>query len=180
MEGGEVGVNITQRLIEQLPQNNRNFLAFADLAPGVAVRHRRQRRSPRLQGGAQDSRTVNVFIDGVGQKDYVLKNGVTGQDSTQGNPFPQLAIGEYRVISSNYKAEFDQVSSVAITAVTKSGTNEFHGDALRRLHRPEPARPDARSRMRTGTEKIETEDLQFGGALGGPIIKDVLHFFVDL
>src|SRR3546814_18612900 len=64
----------------------------------------------RIQGGAQDSRTVNIYIDGVGQKDYVLKNGITGQDSTQGNPFPQLAVGEYRVISSNYKAEFEQVS----------------------------------------------------------------------
>jgi hypothetical protein len=129
MEGGEVGANISQRLIDQLPQNNRNFLAFADLAPGVQFITADNGQS-RLQGGAQDSRTVNIFIDGVGQKDYVLKNGVTGQDSTIGNPFPQSAIGEYRVISSNYKAEFDQVSSVAITALTKSGTNEFHGDAF--------------------------------------------------
>ena len=174
MEGGEIGVNITQRLIEQLPQNNRNFLAFADLAPGVQFITNASGQS-RLQGGAQDSRTVNVFIDGVGQKDYVLKNGITGQDSTQGNPFPQLAIGEYRVISSNYKAEFDQVSSVAITAVTKSGTNEFHGQGF-----VDYTDEGFRDRMPTelrGT-KIQTEDLQFGGALGGPIIKDIAHFFV--
>jgi len=175
MEGGEVGVNISQRLIEQLPQNNRNFLAFADLAPGVQFITNASGQS-RLQGGAQDSRTVNVFIDGVGQKDYVLKNGITGQDSTQGNPFPQLAIGEYRVISSNYKAEFDQVSSVAITAVTKSGTNEFHGQGFvdftnQDLRDPTP------NEVRDG-EKIRTRDLQFGGALGGPIIPDVMHFFV--
>src|SRR3546814_8806131 len=85
----------------------------------------------RLQGGAQDSRSVNIFIDGVGQKDYVLKNGVTGQDSTQGTPFPQLAVGEYRVLSSNYKAEFDQVSSVAITAVR----SEEHTSELQSLMR---------------------------------------------
>ena len=175
MEGGEVGVNISQRLIEQLPQNNRNFLAFADLAPGVQFITNSSGQS-RLQGGAQDSRTVNVFIDGVGQKDYVLKNGITGQDSTQGNPFPQLAIGEYRVISSNYKAEFDQVSSVAITAVTKSGTNEFHGEGFidftnQHLRAATPGeRRDGR--------KIKTKDIQFGGAFGGPIIKDMMHFFV--
>src|SRR5690606_24426964 len=93
MEGGEVGVNISPRLIEQLPQNNRNFLAFADLAPGVQFITNGSDQS-RLQGGALGSSAVNVFIDGVGQKDYVLKNGITGQDSTQGNPFPQLAIGE--------------------------------------------------------------------------------------
>lgn len=176
MEGGEVGVNISQRMIEQLPQNNRNFLAFADLAPGVQFITNGSDQS-RLQGGAQGSNAVNIFIDGIGQKDYVLKNGITGQDSTQGNPFPQLAIGEYRVISSNYKAEFDQVSSVAITAVTKSGTNEFHGegfidftDQSLRDRRPNEIYP-------TTIPKTRTRDLQFGGALGGPIIKDVLHFF---
>ena len=77
LEGGEVGSNITQRQIEVLPQNNRNFLAFADLAPGVQFVTGGNGQS-RLQGGAQDSRSVNIFIDGVGQKDYVLKNGVTG------------------------------------------------------------------------------------------------------
>ncbi|QWC57516.1 TonB-dependent receptor [Erythrobacter sp. 3-20A1M] len=176
-EGGEVGANITQREISTLPQNNRNFLAFADLAPGVQFVN--PDGQSRIQGGAQDSRTVNVFIDGVGQKDYVLKNGITGQDSSQGNPFPQLAVGEYRVISSNYKAEFDQVSSVAITAGTKSGTNEFHGEAFidytdQSLRQMTPLEKFSIPRR----EKVETRDMQFGGALGGPIIPDVMHFFV--
>lgn len=174
MEGGEVGINVTQRMIEQLPQNNRNFLAFAELAPGVQFQSDGQGNTS-LRGGAQPTSSINVFIDGVSQKDNVLKNGVTGQDSTQGNPFPQLAIGEYRVISSNYKAEYDEVSSVAITAITKSGTNQFHGEGFvdftnESLRAPIPTE--------LGGTKVKTEDLQFGGALGGPIIKDVLHFFV--
>ena len=175
MEGGEVGTTISQRLIEQLPQNNRNFLAFADLAPGVSFVQTGTEGQARVQGGAQDSRTVNVFIDGIGQKDYVLKNGITGQDSSQGNPFPQLAIGEYRVISSNYKAEFDQVSSVAITAVTKSGTNEFHGDGFIDF-----TNEDLRAKrpIEKGGEKVPTKDLQYGISLGGPIIQNKLHFFV--
>jgi len=184
MEGGEVGVNITQRLIEQLPQNNRNFLAFADLAPGVQFQTDSSGNSS-LRGGGQGRNGVNVFIDGIGQKDYILKNGVTGQDTSQGNPFPQLAIGEYRVITSNYKAEFDQVSSVAITAVTKSGTNEFHGEGfvdfsnqdLRDKIPSEIFTPNGDGTF--GRPKVETRDLQFGGALGGPIIKDVMHFFVS-
>lgn len=176
MEGGEVGVTISQRLIEQLPQNNRNFLAFADLAPGVQL-NTGSNGNVSIQGGAQDSRTVNIFIDGVGQKDYVLKNGITGQDSSQGNPFPQLAVGEYRVISSNYKAEFDQVSSVAITAVTKSGTNEFHGEVFGDFTNQD-LRAKTPNEKRNDEEKTKTKDFQFGGALGGPIIKDLLHFFV--
>ena len=177
LQGGEVGAVISQRLIQQLPQNNRNFLAFADLAPGVQFVQGANGDS-RIQGGAQDSRTVNIFIDGVSQKDYVLKNGITGQDSSQGNPFPQLAVGEYRVISSNYKAEFDQVSSVAITAVTKSGTNEFHGEGF--IDYTDESLRDLRPIEIFGSTpgKVKTKDFQFGGALGGPIIKDKMHFFV--
>lgn len=184
MEGGEVGLNVTQREIEMLPQNNRNFLAFADLAPGAQFVTNGNNQS-RLQGGAQDSRTTNIFIDGVGQKDFVLKNGITGQDSTAGNPFPQSAIGEFRVLSSNYKAEFDQVSSIAVTAVTKSGTNEFHGDAFFEYSDESfrSRRPDEKF---TGSPQIPTEnispktpqeDQQYGVSLGGPIIKDKLFFF---
>lgn len=179
MQGGEVGTTITTRLIEQLPQNNRNFLAFADLAPGVQFITNGSDQS-RLQGGAQNSNSVNIFIDGVGQKDYVLKNGITGQDSTQGNPFPQSAIAEYRVISSNYKAEFDQVSSVAITAVTKSGTNQFEGSGFVDFTNQDLRDPTPNEVLRPGaTGKIRTKDLQFGGTLGGPIIKDMLHFFAS-
>ncbi|OYX17022.1 MAG: TonB-dependent receptor [Sphingomonadales bacterium 32-67-7] len=179
MQGGEVGTTISPRLIEQLPQNNRNFLAFADLAPGVQFITNGSDQS-RLQGGAQNSNSVNIFIDGVGQKDYVLKNGITGQDSTQGNPFPQSAIAEYRVISSNYKAEFDQVSSVAITAVTKSGTNKFEGSGFVDFTNQDLRDPTPNEVLRPGaTGKIRTKDLQFGGTLGGPIIKDMLHFFAS-
>lgn len=177
MQGGEIGTTVTQRLIGQLPQNNRNFLAFADLAPGVQFITGSTGQS-RLQGGAQSSNAVNIFIDGVGQKDYVLKNGITGQDSTQGNPFPQSAIGEYRVISSNYKAEFDQVSSVAITAVTKSGTNKFEGSGFVDFTNQDLRDALPTEFLRPGsTGKVRSRDLQFGGTLGGPIVKDVLHFF---
>jgi len=177
MEGGEVGSNISQRLIEVLPQNNRNFLAFADLAPGVQFLTNSAGQTS-LRGGAQGANAINIFIDGIGQKDYVLKGGISGQDSTQGNPFPQLAIGEYRVISSNYKAEYDQVSSVAITAVTKSGTNEFHGEGFYDFTNQSLRDRLPRENFPTYIPKVRTKDTQFGGALGGPIIKDVLHFFV--
>lgn len=175
LQGGEVGATISQRLIDTLPQTNRNFLAFADLAPGVSM-ETGSNGNVTVQGGAQASRSVNVFIDGVGQKDYVLRNGITGQDSSNGNPFPQSAIGEYRVISSNYKAEFDQVSSVAITAVTKSGTNEFHGDVFFDFTNQDLRSKTALEKERGG-DKTETRDMQFGVSLGGPIIKDRLHFF---
>lgn len=175
LQGGEVGVNITPEQIDALPQLNRNFLAFADLAPGVVV-NRGGNGDTSLQGGAQRSSGVNVFVDGVGQKDLVLKGGITGQDSTQGNPFPQSAVAEYRVISQNYKAEYDQVSSAAITAVTKSGTNEFHGDVFFD-HTDESLREKTPSEEANNQDKVDTQDQQFGVSFSGPIIKDKLHFF---
>jgi hypothetical protein len=125
----EVATTVSPQLIETVPQLTRNFLEFADTVPGVVFEVDSSGRTS-IRGGAQSKNGVNLYIDGVGQKGYV-RSGISGQaGDTQGNPFPQLAIGEYKVISSNYKAEFDQISSAAITAVTRSGTNEFRGEAF--------------------------------------------------
>ncbi len=114
----------------------------------------------------------------MGQKGYV-RSGLSGQtDNTQGNPFPQLAIGEYKVITSNYKAEFDQVSSAAVTAGTKSGTNEFHGEAFG-TYTSDHFRAETAGELASNPNvKTPSKDKEFGVALGGPIIPDVLHFFV--
>ena len=172
--GGEIGTNITPEMMMRLPQNNRNFLAFADLAPGVQV-NTSSDGSVSLRGGAQHQRSVNVFLDGVSQKDYVLKGGVTGQDSSRGNPFPQSAIGEYKVITQNYKAEYDQVGSTAITAVTRSGTNEFEGDFFvdytdEGLREAEPNETQGKTRSLIR---------HAGATFAGPIIRDQLHFLAS-
>src|SRR5207237_320893 len=125
----EVGTTISQIQIETIPQLTRNFLEFADTVPGMVFTVNNQ-GSTSLRGGAQTTSSVNVYVDGVGQKNYVKEGGVSGQFNSQGNPFPQLAIAEYKVITSNYKAEYDQISSAAVTAETKSGTNQFRGDVV--------------------------------------------------
>jgi hypothetical protein len=120
----EVGQTVSAQQIATVPQMTRNFLEFADVVPGVVFEVDGKGRTS-IRGGAQNDNGVNLYIDGVGQKGYV-RSGVAGQSGdTQGNPFPQLAIGEYKVITSNYKAEYDQISSAAITALTRSGTNQF-------------------------------------------------------
>jgi len=171
----EVGTTVSLQLIETVPQITRNFLEFADTVPGLIFSVNDQGQTS-LQSGGQNGSAINVYIDGVGQKNYVKEGGVSGQFDTQGNPFPQLAIGEYKVITSNYKAEFDQVSSAAVTAGTKSGTNEFHGEVYGQYE-------SGKWRAETPSEdadgiKTPSQDKEFGAALGGPILRDVLHFFV--
>lgn len=171
----EVATYVSPRQIEMLPQGSRNFLAFADTVPGMTFVERAD-GSTQLRSGAQSANGVNVYIDGVGQKNYVTKGGVSSQDSTRGNPFPQLAIGEYKVITSNYKAEYNQISSAAVTAVTRSGTNEFEGSFFWD-RTGDDWRASTPSELERG-EKIPSRSEQYGVALGGPILRDRLHFFV--
>ncbi len=172
----EVATYVTPQQIEALPQNSRNFLAFADIVPGVQFVTSADGATSEIRSGAQAANGVNVFIDGVGQKNYVLRGGVSGQTLSRGNPFPQLAIGEYKVITSNYKAEFDQLSSAAVVAVTRSGTNEFESKAFYD-HTSENWRASDPIEARDG-RKAESEQEQYGIAFGGPIIQDKMHFFV--
>lgn len=171
----EIATYVSPKQIQALPQASRNFLAFADIVPGVTFNTGGD-GSTSLRSGPQLSNGINVFIDGVGQKDYVLKGGITGQDSSRGNPFPQLGIAEYKVITSNYKAEYDQLSSAGITAVTRSGTNEFSGEFFWD-HTASDWREATPVEDREG-EKVRSKEEQYGASFGGPIIEDAMHFFV--
>ena len=171
----EISTYITPRQIEALPQGSRNFLAFADIVPGMVFSTLGGDGSTKLRGGAQNSNGINVYIDGVGQKNYVLKGGITGQDTSRGNPFPQLGIAEYKVITSNYKAEYDQVSSAAITAVTRSGSNKFTGSAFFDYTNQDWRAPTVSEEK--GGFKTRSFEKEYGVSFGGPIIRDRLHFF---
>ena len=171
----EIATYVTSKQIDMLPQGSRNFLSFADLAPGVDFQ-RGGEGSTRIRSGAGAPNGINVYIDGVGQKDYVLRGGISGQDSSNGNPFPQSAIGEYKVITQNYKAEYDQLNSAAIVATTRSGTNNFEGSFFwDRTMKDWRTRTLFEERLDT---KSETGETQYGATFGGPILRDRAHFFV--
>ena len=172
----EIATYISNKQIESLPQGTRNFLAFADTVPGMQFISDASGNT-RVRSGAQSANAVNVFIDGVGQKNYVTQGGVSGQDTSRGNPFPQSAIGEYKVITQNYKAEFDQLSSAAIVAATRSGSNEFSGSFFWD-YTDTNWRARSEFERRPGATKAESKEEQYGASFGGPIIQDKAHFFV--
>ena len=170
----EVATNVSQQQIRRLPQTDRNFLAFTQLAPGVKYNDSETNRG--FQSGASTSAGVNVFIDGVNLKNNVLDQGVAGQQDSRGNPFAQLAVQEFRVLTQNYKAEYEQASAAIVTSVTKSGTNEFHGDAFVSYTGKKLIQENIFDK-RAGRPKPAFKRIQYGAALGGPIIKDKLFFF---
>ncbi|HEV8329892.1 MAG TPA: TonB-dependent receptor [Steroidobacteraceae bacterium] len=180
----EVGSGISLHQIETVPQITRNFLEFADAVPGMQFEVDAKGNTS-IRSGTLSTATTNVYIDGIGQKNYVRPSGLTGQGGADplqdtrgdpGNPFPQLAIGEYKVITSNYKAEYDQVSGAAITAVTKSGTNEFESQAFM-TYTEAGFRAETPAEKAAGTGKEGGNSKEYGFSVGGPIIKDAMHFF---
>ena len=179
----EIGTNVSQEQIENLPQNNRNFINFAALAPGIRVNQTefRQNFGGAGVGADKDGETtggpqVNVFIDGVSLKGNINQGGIVGQDVSRGNPFSQLAVKEFRVLTSNFKAEFEDAGTAIITAVTKSGTNKFHGEVFGSYQNEKMIERDFFQKKNKEAKK-PLKRYQYGVALGGPIIRDKLFFF---
>ena len=170
----EVATNVTQEQIRSLPQTDRNFLSFVKLAPGVSYND--SETDKEIRSGASTAAGVNVFIDGTSIKNQILDSGIAGQENSRGNPFGQIAVQEFRVLTQNYKAEYEQASAAVVVAATKSGTNEFHGEAFGQYTGRGLAKQDVFTKRR-GQNEPEFKRKQYGGALGGPIIRDRLFFF---
>jgi hypothetical protein len=179
----EVATNVTRQQVESLPTPDRNFLGLAVLAPGTQLQGDTLGGTRRtFTAGAQGADQVNVFIDGASYKNDILQGGVAGQDASRGNPFPRNAIREFRVITQNFKAEYQKASSAIITASTESGTNTWVTNAFMNY---QPARWIAldtfqlRAR-RLNPDAFSRQDFRrylYGASAGGPILRDRLFFF---
>jgi hypothetical protein len=182
----EVATNVTPQQIEKLPTSSRNFLELAALAPGITVSEDRVNGQSfrTLQAGGQSASAVNLFIDGTSFKNDLTGGGVAGQDASRGNPFPQNAVQEYRVITQNFKAEYQKASSAVITATTKSGTNEWTGNVLVAYQNASMVQLDSFQRRDKAAAPATFAKPPYNRTLsafsiGGPIIKDKLHVFAS-
>lgn len=178
----EVATNVTEAQITKLPTPSRNFLDLAALAPGVTVTEDRINGNFRtFSAGGQSANAVNLFIDGTSLKNDLTGGGVSGQDASRGNPFPRNAIQEYRIISQNFKAEYQKASSAIITATTKSGGNLWTGNALVTFQNQGLVGLDTfQLRDKDANPNYEKPDYSrtlLALSAGGPIMKDRLFFF---
>src|SRR5438309_1488 len=186
----EIATNVTPQQIRALPTPSRNFLDLAALAPGISVSPDfvnlgGNSTTPRtFTGGAQGPGSVNVFIDGSSLKNDLTGNnasGVAGQGASRGNPFPPIAIQEYRLLTQNFKAEYQKASSAIITATTKSGGSVWSGDAFVTYENKDLVALDsitiAKMAKDTNVKKPDYTRYLLGGSVGGPLIRDKLFFF---
>ncbi len=170
----ELSYLVGERAIRELPLNGRNYTDLSLLQPGVIAYQHRDGGSVVAHGlgisiNGQDPRSNVFLLDGTPQNDFT--NGPAG--SAAGTSLGIETIREFRVETNAYSAEYGRNSGGQINAVSKSGTNDFHG-SLYEFHRNDNF--DARNFF-DPSDNPEFKRNQFGGAVGGPVRKDKLFFF---
>src|ERR1700704_2066177 len=178
----EISATVNATTVRELPLNGRSWTDLAALQPGVdviqtqptfAVGADRGNRGFGQQltiSGARPQQN-NYRLDGISLNDYA--NG--GPGSVLGGSLGVDAIQEFSVLTSNYSAEYGKTSGGVVNAVTRSGTNSIHGSAYEFLRNNAL---DARNYFDIGKTPPFKRN-QFGGAIGGPIIKNRTFFFAD-
>jgi len=181
----EISGTVNQTLVDNIPLNGRNFFNLAALTPGTSPQYLRMGRvsfaesamnyvsgagtfvsSGVFAGGARDS-AANVSIDGSN-----VQSSIYGQTTQLQSP---STVQEVKIQSGNMNAEFGN-GVAAVNVITKSGTNEYHGEVYEFL-RNDNLDANGFFTNLAGRELPEYKQNQFGGTFGGPILKNKLLFF---
>ena len=180
-EHTDVNTILNERAVETLPNLNRNFTAFELLTPGTTYigwgvdESQNPQRSQQIEVDGQLPFATGYELDGTDNQDPVIGIAVIN---------PNLdAVSEMKVTSQNYDAEFGKAVAGLVTAQTKSGSNTLHGSGFEfyRSDAFQARDPFSESTRNSITNKFipTSSHHQFGGSLGGAIIKNKLFFFGD-
>jgi outer membrane receptor protein involved in Fe transport len=166
-----VGGVVDVARMENLPLNGRQFANAAITIPGVGLGYhsdptKSTQFSPQINGG--NGRNVNYQIDG----------GDNNDDTVGGllQLFPLEAIQEFNFVTSRYKAEYGRSNGGVMNIITKSGTNDLRGSWFT-LFRDDQLNAMTMSEELAGVDKQDYRRWQFGGSVGGPILRDKAHYF---
>jgi hypothetical protein len=156
---------IGNRAVSDLPIRGRDFTEFVQLTPAITQDSDRQG----LVIAGQRSINSNIAIDGADFNDALQGNQRGGNDSVFF--FPQAAVLEFQVVRSGASAEIGRTSSGFVNVVTKSGANDVRGEGFFYDRERSLTSPDAFGR------KLNNQQSQFGGSVGGPLKHDRAFFF---
>ena len=170
----QVSTVITENQIVNLPVNGREFIDFALLSPAVAI-------------GDTTSGSTDVIVEPVTKLSFAGQNihfnfiAVDGADDVstasgiqRGTP-PQESVQEFRVINTDYSAEFGRATAGIVNIITRSGTNDWHGTLYEYFRNN---KLDAINLLEATGGHVLRQN-QFGGAIGGPIHKDKTFFYTN-
>lgn len=172
------GQVIDQRNVNNLPLNGRNFTFLAQLSAGVNTPQadtRGNAASGAFSANGLRPAQNNYLLDGI-------DNNSNAVDFLNGTNFvilpPVDAIQEFKVQTGDFSAELGRSAGAVLNATIKSGTNSFHGAAWEFFRNDKLDAADW-FENNAGIQKGELRQNQFGGSIGGPILKDKLFFFGD-
>src|SRR5882672_5928782 len=178
-----LGGILTQQEVRDIPLNGRDYTKLIYLNPGVAGSPDQITDSPGSFGefsmnGAR-GRSNNYLLDGSDMNDGYRNDPAINQGGVFATPsavLPIDAVSEMRVLS-NFEAEYGRNGGAVVNIVTKSGSNQFHGTGFEYFRNNAL---DARNFFDGApAPKAPFHNNQFGGSLGGPIVKDKTFFFLD-
>jgi hypothetical protein len=179
----ELGGTLTSDTMTNIPVNGRDYTKLIYLNPGVAGSPDQISDSPGSFGtfsmNGSRGRANNFLLDGTDMNDGFRNDPAINEAGVFGDPatiLPIDAVAELRVLS-NYEAEYGRNSGAVINTVTKSGTNTWHGSLLE-FNRTSSV-GGARNFFNTAGSQDPFHNNQFGGSLGGPIVKDKTFFYVN-
>lgn len=169
-ETSSLGQVVEEQEIENLPLNGRNYIQLAYLGAGTSPSLHEGERNSFVSNGARPVQN-SYLLDGIDNK-----NKIVGFDDSAAQSIEPVidAIGEFKVQTNTFSAEFGQSAGAVVNATIKSGGNQFHGTGFEFLRNSAlDALPYFQA---TGTTPAFKEN-QFGATLGGPIIKNKTFFF---
>jgi hypothetical protein len=171
----EIGGNVTREDIAEMPSVNRNYIEFLGLLPGIVP------NSSTISFGAdtinvngQSSASNNYMVDGGNNNDDYLGQGFGSQARTA-----LESIQEFQVLTNQYDAEFGRTTGGVVNAITKQGSNQIHGSLFNFWTDSSVTAKDYFVRTQN-LPKPPTTKKQWGGTLGGPIVRDRAHYFLSL
>jgi len=186
ISGATVSTLIDNRFVENMPLNGRSFSSLIDLTPGVVLVPTNFFEQGQFSVNGQRPDANYFMVDGVsanlGSPVSSFGQGGTGQlpaTSASGgmsNLVALDALQEFRIQTSTFAPEFGRTPGAQVAVVTRSGTNAFHGTAFEYL-RNNVLDANNWFANNQGLSQSELRQNDFGGVLGGPIIKDKLFFF---
>ncbi len=166
-----IGATVSQKELENLPLNGRQFANLATLAPGTTLSVNSDPTKPgqqvvALNGGI--GRNVNYVVDGGDNTDDTIGGALQN--------YSLESVQEFKIQTQQYKAEYGRTTGGVLSVVTKSGTNQLAGSAYG-FFRDKSLNSETATEEASDSGKQPYRREQYGASLGGPIVKDKLHFF---
>ena len=169
-----VGGHISADELNDLPAANRNYMAFVGNVPGTVFVPSAEFLNDSFQANGQPTAANNIVFDGANNTDDQRGSNVGGQTRAANE-----SIQEVQVITNQFDAEWGRASGAVINAVTKSGTNSWSGSAFQFFTGKKVTNKDFFAKA-AGQPKPDVGKTEWGGTLGGPIVRNKLHFFLSL